>query len=160
MNTANFEYTGNTGILSLTTHFGKRHHIACCKDNDEMFRLGGTAVDAIYVYEAILLSVPDSLEQEGEFRAFRSKRPGDHFDGRGLVSPDAWDPSDRHGYVTEYYPLDMEGKPPGWFFSRELIDEAQCIFVNLDVLDGGGNIVKRYRVSPYTGEFTLMEFAL
>jgi hypothetical protein len=60
--------------------------------------------------------------------------------------------------VTEHYSLDMEGNPPGWIASHEPIDGPNCIFINLDVLDGGGNVVKRYRVSPYTGEFKLMEF--
>jgi hypothetical protein len=157
MKTANFEYTDNIGLLSVVTHFGERHHIACHKDDDESFRLGGTGTDDVLVYEAILLTVPESPGDLGRFRAFRNAKPGNHFEGECYVSPEDWD-GDRHCYVTEHYTLDMEGNPPGWLASRELIDGPNCIFINLDVLDGGGNIVKRYRVSPYTGEFKVMEF--
>ena len=157
MSTANFEYTGNTGILSLVTYFDQHHHIACCKGDDEIFRLGGTAIDEVLVYEAILLRAPKSPDELGKFRAFRSRKPGDHFDGDCHVSPEDWSPADMHCYVTEFYPLDVEGKKPEWFASRHPIDQANCVFVNLDVLDGGGNVIKRYRVSPYTGECKTME---
>jgi hypothetical protein len=50
----------------------------------------------------------------------------------------------------------MEGKAPGWFISKKPINQAHYLFANLDVLDGGGNLVKRYRVSPFTGESVLL----
>lgn len=158
MKTANFEYTGNTGLLSLVTHFGERHNIACHKGDYESFRLGGTGTDDMLVYEAILIGDSPSPGGTSRFRAFRSSTPGDHFEGECLVSSEEWEAGNSHCYVTEYYTLEMEGHPAGWIASRELIDGPNCIFINLDVLDGGGNLIKRYRISPFTGEFRVMEF--
>ena len=145
-----FEHNGNNGTLSLVTHFGEQFHISCSKKTDEQFRMGGTAVDDVLVYEAILLS------PEGKFRAFKSSKSEDFFEGECLVSPEYWPENDSHGYITEYYPLDMEGTSSGWFISRKPIEGANCIFINIDVIDGGGNIMKRYRISPFTGDFKIL----
>lgn len=146
-----FEHDGNSGILRLTTHFDVTIEISCTKECHETFRMGGTAINEVICYEGLVLSIED-----GCFRAFQSEDK--YFDSHGILSSEEWTEADRHCYVTEYYDLDMEGNKPGWFISRKPIIDANHLFVNLDVFDGGGNVVKRYRVSPFTGEHRVMEF--
>jgi len=148
---ANFEYEGNIGLLKVITHFDQIVEVSCKKEADEIFRLGGTAVNETLCYEGILLE----LNKNPLFKAFKTMNLS--FEDRGVLSPENWNDSDLHCYITEYYPIDMEGKKPGWFLSKKPISNANHLFINLDVLDGGGNIIKRYRVSPFTGEYRLME---
>lgn len=152
MVTASFEHEGNRGVLTVVTHFNTMHAIACTKHDSESFRLGGTAVNEVAVYEAVILNLPLST-----FRAFL---PNDRLiEGRGILSSENWTDADLHCYVHEYYPLDMEGKSPGWFIASHPLQNAHHIFVNIDVLDGGGNVIKRYRASPFTGEHVVLEYA-
>ena len=112
--------------------------------------MGGTAVNEVVCYEGLLLDY-DTIT----FRAFA---PNGVLEGVGVLSPEGWDnPADRHCYVTEYYPLDMEGNEPCWFISRQPIVDAHHLFVNLDVIDGGLNLIRRYRVSPFLGTYKMME---
>jgi len=148
---ASFEYEGNFGSLKVVTHFDTTHVISCIKHDGEHFRLGGTAVNEVAVHEGVILNIPLST-----FRAFTSN--GQAFDSRGVLSPENWSDADLHCYVHEYYPLDMEGKEPEWFVASRLLQNAHRIFVNLDVLDGGGNLIKRYRMSPFTGEHVVLEY--
>jgi len=147
---ATFEHEGNSGLLAIVTHFGRTVEIQCEKQTDESFRMGGTAVNEVVVYEGLIMKFPT------QFRAFRT--PDDYFEETGILSDEEWTEANRHCYVTEYYSIDMEGKRPGWFISHEPIKDANYLFVNLDVLDGGGNVIKRYRVSPFTGEYRVMEY--
>lgn len=142
---ASFEYDGNSGSLSVVTHFDSKYVICCTKQDGESFRLGGTAVNEVAVYEGVILNLSLST-----FRAFASN--GNAFEGRGVLSPENWSDADLHCYVYEHYPLDMEGREPQWFIASRPLQNAHHIFVNLDVLDGGGNVIKRYRVSPFTGQ--------
>lgn len=148
-----FEHEGNEGLLTLVTHFGTEHQIRCTKTDDGIFRLGGTAVNEVYQFEGLVRN-----PETGAFRAFLPTPPHDHFEGVGTLSPENWaDGPDRHCWITEFYDLEMEGKEPGWLISRNPISEANQLFVNLDVIDGGGNILKRYRVSPFFGDYRVME---
>ena len=149
---ATFEYEGNIGLLTLITHFGDTFLISCVKHEDELFRLGGTAINEVSTYEGVILSLDKS---ESLFKAFRSEE--NTFQGFGWLSNEQWDTSDLHCYITESYGLDMEGNKPGWMISKSPVKDANYLFVNLDVLDGGGNLVKRYRVSPFTGQHRIME---
>jgi len=148
-----FEYEGNGGVLALTSHFGTRHTILCDKTDDGIFRLGGTAVNEVSQYEGL---VTDS--STGSFRAFLPTPPHPHFEGVGTLSPEGWATGpDRHCWITEYYNLDIEGGEPGWIISRNKIDSASQIFVNVDVIDGGGNMLKRYRICPFFGDYRVIE---
>lgn len=150
---ATFEHElDDSGLLSVTTHFGQIVSIACHKQAGEVFRLGGTAGNTVMTYEGLILKLSKPTVS---FRAFYN--PENSFDGIATLSNEKWDDSDLHCYVTEYYPLDMEGKPHEWFVSKKLITYAHYLFINLDVLDGGGNLIKRYRVSPFTGQHRVME---
>lgn len=148
---ATFEHEGNSGLLTVITHFDRTTQISCEKNSDESFRLGGTAVHSISAYEGVILKLERPLIV---FRAFRNEH--DFFEGEGVLSPEQWSKENLHCYVTEHYTLDMEGKKPGWFVSKHLLKDANHLFINLDVLDGGGNVVKRYRVSPFTAEHCVM----
>lgn len=147
---ASFEHEGNLGSLKVITHFDATHIISCTKHDGEHFRLGGTAVNEVAVFEGVILNLHFST-----FRAFASNER--FFEGRGIVSPENWSDADLHCYVHEHYPLDMEGKQPEWFIASRPLQNAHHIFVNLDVLDGGGNVIKRYRVSPFTGAYVVLE---
>jgi hypothetical protein len=148
------EYEGNVGFLKLITHFGKEVVIECHKTDDEIFRLGGTAVNEVMTYEGVVLEAPVP-HGHMRFRAFHSEEQC--FDDIGIISEQDWPEDDRHCYVTEYYPLDMEGKKHQWFISRRPIKNAHYLFVNVDIIDGGENLLRRYRISPFIGEYVLME---
>lgn len=151
---AAFKAEGNDGLLSMVTHFNKRVEIPCVKRDDEIFRLGGTAVNEVMCYEGLMPRLPsDPLHTS--FKAFIT--PEQTLESIGILSDEDWSEADRHCYITEHYTLDMEGKKPTWFISRRPIREAHRLFVNLDVLDGAGNLLKRYRVSPFTGEHKVMK---
>ncbi len=154
-----FEHEGNTGLLTVTTHFDRTIKIPCEKHSEESFRLGGTAVHDVAVYEGLILDflivTPEHQGPSVVFRAFRNEQ--NFFEGHGVLSPELWTRANLHCYITEHYTLEMEGKPPSWFISANPIKDANHLFVNLDVLDGGGNVVKRYRVSPFTGHYRIME---
>lgn len=146
---AAFKAEGNRGLLSIVTHFGKCIDMPCVKQDDEVFRLGGTAVNEVMCYEGVILRLPKNTT-DTSFRAFIT--PERVFESKGILSNEDWSEGDLHCYVTEHYTLGMEGKPPTWFISHEPIREAHRLFINLDVLDGAGNLLKRYRVSPFTGD--------
>lgn len=153
---ASFEHEGNIGLLMLTTHFGKSVEIACDKQDDEIFRLGGTAINEVVVYEGLVLRLENPCDKAfpTRFRAFYT--PEEYFESDGILSDEEWNEADRHCWITEYYDLDMEGKAPSWFISKTPIKDAHYLFVNVDIIDGGGNIIKKYRVSPFTGEYKVI----
>jgi len=156
MVTAKFEHDGNVGTLFIKTHFGQERHIQCEKSDGEIFRLGGTGSNQVMVYEGLITHLPGHHEDPDlcRFKAFRT--PEDTFEGEAILSPERWSIADLHCYITEYYPLDMEGQSHGWFVSKEPIKDPNYLFVNLDVLDGGGNLMRRYRISPFTGEYKII----
>lgn len=149
---ANFDFDGNSGTLFVKTHFGTSHQINCSKKSNQTFRLGGTAVNDVSSFEAILLD-----KNIGKFRAFSKIPPHEHFEGTGILSPENWDTDpNKHCWITEYYTLDCEGKKSSWLITKNPIKDANQTFINLDVLDGGGNIIKRYRVSPFFGDYVVI----
>jgi hypothetical protein len=148
---ATFDHEGNNGLLRVITHFDCVIEIPCNKTDAETFRLGGTGANAVAAYEGVILDFAS-----GRFRAFYT--PDRTFEAVGQLSDEKWTEADKHCYVTEYYELDMEGKQHSWFLSKKPIKDANHLFINLDAVDGGGNIVKRYRVSPFTGDYRVMEF--
>jgi hypothetical protein len=150
---ATFTQEGDTGVLTVITHFGTKHDIDCVKKPGEAFRVGGSAINEIAYFEGCLLETPGCDQKTASFRAF--KTPTNTFEGTGVLSSEDW--PDRHCWVTEYYDLKMEGQNAGWVLSREPIPDANHIFVNVDVLDGGGNIMKRYRVSAFFGDCVVMD---
>jgi len=146
---ASFEHEGNNVLLSVVTHFNTTHTISCSKQDSESFRLGGTAINEVAIYEGVILNLPLSL-----FRAFVSN--AHTIEGKGVLSPEDWSDADLHCYIHEYYPLDMEDKEHEWLIASKALQNANHLFVNLDVIDGGGNLIKRYRVSPFTGEYRII----
>lgn len=150
---ATFEYEGNSGLLTITTHFGATYSVACEKADEETFRLGGTAVHQIASHEAVIVDPRDYYDVV--FRAFHNTET--YFEANGILAEDTWDDSDFHCFVTEFYDLYMEGKKPSWIVTKKPIKDANYLFVNLDVLDGGGNVIKRYRASPFLEEYRVMD---
>lgn len=148
---ANFEAEGNQGVLTITTHRGEQRRIACSKTDDEVFMLGGTRAQAVIQHPCVVVGNPN------ESVYFQARgNDGSLVHGTGACyTPDLIDGD--AAYVIEYYPLDMEGKTPEWIVSRTPIDDPSLLFVNVDCLDGGGNIIKRYRVSPYYGSVRVIE---
>ena len=154
MVTANFLHDGNVGTLFLKTHFGQEFSIRCEKSDDEIFRLGGTAAQEIITYEGLITTLSSPY---CHFKAFRTLE--NTFEDKAYLSPEPWTDADLHCYITEYYSLDMEGHPHEWFVSKTPLQDANYLFVNLDVIDGGGNLLKRYRVSPFTGQYKVINAA-
>jgi hypothetical protein len=146
-----FEQEGNDGVLVFVSHFGQEHRIRFKKTENEVFRVGGTAVSEVVALEGLVLVAPKSGEAKARFRAFRTA--SQFFEADGVLSPEGWQtPEDLHCYVTEYYPLDVEGSNPSWLISRRILEQPNFVYINVDVLDGGENLLRRYRVSPFFGE--------
>lgn len=139
---AKLEKNHNTAVLYLKSHFGKNFEYQFAKNDDEIFRLSGTAINEVLTFEGVLLNI-----ESGLFRAFSNQA----FEGNGVLSPESWDNSDKHCYVIEYYDLEMEGKKHGWLISKYPLKDSNYLFINVDILDGGQNIIKRYRISPFFG---------
>lgn len=142
---------GNQAVLHLETHFGKHCRIDCHKEDHHTFRLSRTAVNEV-------------LQLNGVFYCWHKEQP-DHaffenemgFAGEGLVLGDnTFEPGDAVT-ITEYYPLDVDGNHPEWLVTRSPFRDPELLYVNVDCLDGGGNIIKRYRVSPFTGEHVIKD---
>jgi hypothetical protein len=151
-----FEAEGDVGTLTVQTHFGHVYQVTCEKDEDESFRLGGTAVSELSIYEGFLLKTPTLDSKTGNFKAFKTEQLT--FEGEGVLSPEDWqDEGNRHCFISEYYPLDIEGKKPGWLVTKRPMSNTNAIYVNVDVLDGGGNLVKRYRCSMFFEEHLVLE---
>lgn len=146
-----FEQEGNEGVLVFVSHFDVEHRIRFEKTENEVFRIGGTAVSEVVTLEGLVLLAPKPDEAKARFRAFRT--PSQYFEADGILSPEGWcTPEDLHCYVTEYYPLDVEGQQPSWLISRRILGQPNFVFINVDVLDGGENLLRRYRVSPFFGD--------
>jgi len=149
MHDAKLEYDGNTAVLKLTSHFGQPLSIRCFKEDAESFRLSFTGANEILVRKGIITQVFEkalAVDIRGcEVRVDR-------------VSDDAFEIGEEI-FVTEYYGLYMEHARPGFLASRSPIQEPRLLFVNVDRLDGGGNMISRYRVSPYDGSYRLMSNA-
>ena len=140
---------GNIGNLFITTYFGNKYVIPINKESNQIFRLGGTAVDSICSYEGIILDIDQS---EATFRAYRNL---DHFfEVKAVLAPQGFQKHE-HGYISEYYELDMEGNSPKWLITREPVKD-NLIFINVDILDGGHNIINRYRISPFFGNYKII----
>ncbi len=61
-------------------------------------------------------------------------------------------------FAIEYYDLDMEGQEPKWLVVDQIPDgDLRQIFINIDIIDGGSNILRRFRVNPYFGTYKIMD---
>lgn len=149
-----FEHEGNSGLLKVTCHFGQIVTVSCDKHTEESFRLGGTAINEVAMYEGVLNFRTSTVLPFISFKAFRT--PLETFEGIAILSNESWNEADTHAYITEHYEIEMENKLPIWFASKNPIKDANHLFINLDVLDGGNNIIKRYRVSPFTAEYKIL----
>lgn len=149
----NFEHDGNNGQLFISTHFGVEYIVVCDKYCDQVFRLGGTVINDVMTFEGVITECQDA--ESVRFKAFKNEQ--DFFNGTAYLSPENWNKSDLHCYITEYYDLYVDGQRPKWLVSKLPLKDANYIFINLDVLDGGGNIIKRYRASPFFSHFRIME---
>lgn len=164
---AAFEHEGNTGLLSVVTHFGVSYTVNCIKETDQSFRLGGTAINDVAHYEGLILTkqlnFPNDYGKLSKsvglfnvaFKAFKDEQTS--FLGDAILSDESWTDDDRHCYLTEYYGLYVEGNKPSWIASKKPIKDANYLFINLDVLDGGGNVIRRYRASPFIAQYRIME---
>ena len=151
MVSVDFEHYGdNVGKLIIVTHFGHRYMITCTKGQDEIFRLGGTAINAVSTYEGIVLDIQPS---GALFRAYDTSEH--YFETIGVLAPQGFK-NNEHGYITEYYDLNAEEKTSNWIITREPLVDNNLLFINVDILDGGGNIIKRYRASPFFEEYKII----
>lgn len=149
-----FEHDGDSGRLAVTTHFGDKIVIDCEKEPSQSFRMGATGAsngspDGLQSIPCNVVAVLADHVKIVINNSIQINTP--HWKGP-LKAGD-------RAYVTEYYPVDIEGKTPTIFASKKPVRDASVIFVNLDCLDGGGNIVKRYRVSPFTGAHRVLNDA-
>lgn len=149
---ATFEDRGNTGTLSVTTHFGETYEVECEKEDHQHFKLGGTAITELTCHQGVLLKAPTE-DSPARFRAFYDEE--NFFEGDAILSPEKFYEGDAC-FVIEYYPLDMEGKRPGWILCKNPIDEKYPVFLNLYLLDGGGNVIKTVRTSPFFNEHRVL----
>lgn len=64
--------------------------------------------------------------------------------------------NDKKQYAVEYYNIHMETEPPQWIIVSAVPENARLLFINVDILDGGGNIMRRYRIDPWFGNYKEM----
>lgn len=147
MHEAKLEHDGNDAVLKLVTHFGKSVSIKCKKTDTESFRLSFTGANEIAVCQGTITKVFDQVVAVdiGNGREIRADRVSDDVFEIGQV---VW--------ATEYYNMFMEQSAPGFVVSHSSIKEPRLLFVNVDCLDGGGNLMKRYRISPYSGAYRIV----
>ena len=149
-----FEHDDNRGLLKLITHNGQEKTIECLKEPHQTFRVGGTATNGLMRHSVIMRGINRSEQSASAELAVNGAII---LVGSIYEFPAARLNLNEAAIALEYYPLDMEGKTPSWIFTTKLIEQAEIIFINIDCIDGGNNLIKRYRVSPYTGEFKVME---
>lgn len=142
-----FEHDGDRGRLVLTTQTGHRHEINCEKEPTQSFRAGGTGVVGAKSVPCRVLAIqPDRvtilIRNDIQLNV-------ECFDAAGLKIG-------QRAFVTEKYSLDMESRKPGLFVSADKPERPDIQFINVDCLDGGGNVIKRYRVDAFTGEHVVM----
>lgn len=145
-----FEHDGNRGLLKLTTHNGINVIVECHKDSNQIFKIGGTAVDSVLVFPSTIISIDRGYATVQSIKSSSM-----------LFSGPIYTPGAKVGdlaFAIEYYDIYMEGKPPSWLISPLPIEQANILFINVECLDAGGNLIRRYRVSPFTGECRMMEF--
>ena len=149
-----FEHEDNRGTLTLTTHNCQNKIIDCQKAYTQTFRVGGTASNGLIIHPVTILSIDRTqnlvtvcLQSNPSIILVGSLY---EFPGRQLFVNGT-------AFAIEYYTLDMEGKPPEWLITSAIPDQLEILFVNVDCIDSGLNIVKRYRVSTYTGQCKIME---
>lgn len=140
------EHNGDSGILHVCTHFNTYHEIPVIKESHQNWRLGGTAVDALDVYPCEIARILDDCNAEIFI-------PPLNLTTIAVLGPIK---QGSQCYCIEYYDLEMEGKVPGWLVTIDPPVYAKQIFINLDILNEVGDLVRRYRVSTFTGQCRVM----
>ena len=147
-----FEHEGDRGLLRLTTHDGKSILIECHKHPHHIFKIGGTAADATLTFPGIV----QYISEDGQFATIES------ITSRSMIfHGKLYDKTLKIGdpaFAIEHYDINMEGKPPTWLIAPAPIEQSNILFINVECLDTGHNLIRRYRVSPFTGECRMMEF--
>lgn len=139
------EISKNTGVVHMQTYFNEQYSVKVEKPESASFKLGGTAVNEIAIFEGLILDfLPNN---KCRFRAYKTDSL--FFEGIAEVSPEKWSDDDTHCWVLEYYDLEMEGKPVSWLACKNKLSKIDCIFINLDIVDASNKISNRYRISPF-----------
>lgn len=148
MYSSKLECNDNLAILKLTTHFGKSLEIHCKKETNQCFRLSFTGVAETLVAKGQVTKVDRTavflVSGKREFNGIR-------------LNDEIFEIGDE-AYAYDYYHLSMEHQPPGILITHLKINEPRLLFVNVDCLDGGGNLIKRYRCSPFTGSYLILSY--
>ncbi len=145
---ADLEIFDNSGMVTVILITGKTIKIPVSKEPHQRFRLGGTAINQLQIREAILVNKKNDL-----IRIFIDEC--NCVDKISVISDERWHNGDG-GFAIEFYSIEMEGKPSAWFLSKNTPLNPENLFVNLDVIDGGDNIIMRYRISRFTGEWRII----
>lgn len=142
-----FEHDGNRGRLMLTTHADMHYEINCEKESTQSFRVGGTGVVGIKSVPCHVLAI--QIDKVTVLIRGDIQLNVTDFCSAGLQIG-------RMAYVTEKYSLEMEKKKPGLFVSAKQPTRPDIQFINVDCIDGGGNLIKRYRIDGFTGEYVVI----
>jgi len=60
---------------------------------------------------------------------------------------------DKEKFIVEYYDINMETSQPKLLILDHQPTNINLLFINIDIIDGGGNIMRRYRVDPWFGDY-------
>lgn len=143
MFSSKLECDGDDAILRLTTHFNKPIIIRCKKQPSQTFRLSYTAVHANRVISGVITKIDrQAVWLDNKYNGIRLN------DEQMEVGEKA--------YAYDYYHLLMEDQPSSILISKLVIEEPRLLFVNIDALDGAGNLISRHRCSPYTGDYLIL----
>lgn len=63
-------------------------------------------------------------------------------------------------FAIEYYSINIEIEQPQWIIVDQVPENVRLLFINVDILDGGGNVMRRYRIDPWFGSYKEMSLWL
>lgn len=138
-----FEQKNNVGKLKLITQFGDKFLIDCEKDKSTAYRIGGTAISNVRVVSCKVISVQNGFMTVALNGEIKIKTP---FFREALVGGTV-------AFATEYY--HPKADSASLFISAERPSQPELLFVNVDCIDGGGKLIKRYKIDTYTGNYII-----
>lgn len=141
-----YKQENNKLTLHLTTYLNTFHEIVLIKSDNEVFRIGGTAINSLQAVPAMLKS----------YQTFSFLRDASQTIHSGMLLDETLEIND-HCWANEYYSLNMEEKGLEWLLSRKPLNNNRLLFINIDLIDGQNILIKRYRVCPYFGNYKIVE---
>ena len=136
------------GILYLHTHTGLDKEINFKSYLDNYLRVGGTGIVGVKIAPCSILAIQPT---KVTILVNDIQLDIENYSPTGLKVG-------RNAYIIEKYSLDMENDKPYFFVCAVKPERPDVQFINVDVLDDNSNIITRFRIDAFTGEYKNVEF--